>query len=323
MPLKRCRQSTVASAPKRTRHAYGRPNLGQPVGRTEAEYPPPAKLKASFLALPRELRDQIYHEIWRTKPPFEVALPAKGDPHSAAQVYGMCNDYHVFKIFYELLEAPSPMTIIPTKNKKSSARLSRTKIKPKRPVPWFIVSRQILHESMEQFNRQAAWGYITCSYGRKERQLAVWKPLYAKRYSGRISPKLLALGNAATLNMPNLLTMYVHGEMDANENPLNSVIFDRNAAELLRALGCGLAGTTSLKHLSIVLWANAWRGGASDHPIVVNLRLLSLLDLPNLQLLRLSSIGEMGMAMVGGERRMEFEAGELPTDEWRIVFTKR
>lgn len=343
MSLKRYRQLEVGSAPRRTRHAYGRmPDVGQPAGPTEAEYPPSENPSISYLALPRELRDQIYHEIWRKKLPFEVALPAKGDSLGGVEVYGMGDSYHFFKIFYELLETNSPTIKPSTKPQSFSAKSSRTRVKTKPPGPWFLTNKQTLHEAMEQFNRQAAWSYISSSYGRKERQLAVWKPLYTKRRSTRTGPKLLALRNASTIDMPNLLTMYVHGEMDANEIPITRLIFDRTTVELLQVLEPSLAGTMSLKSLSIALSANAWSAAASNHPVTIDLGPLLRLDLPNLQLLRLSvrhhhrfrgderlmaslrdSVSEMGRNMVGGERRMEFEAGELPTDAWRIVFTRR
>ncbi|KAF2832214.1 hypothetical protein CC86DRAFT_377418 [Ophiobolus disseminans] len=83
----------------------------------------------SFFELPRELRDQIYHEALEIGATFVVSLPfTRGPPYQFRVEYGECpNKCHD---------------------------------KPKsKDITWLFTNKQIFHEGSEQFQRNATWTY--------------------------------------------------------------------------------------------------------------------------------------------------------------------
>lgn len=84
-----------------------------------------------FLELPREIRDIVYHEIWRFKAPFQIFYRGT-----------------LYAVKYEAL-SPKIETVTP---------LQRTRARRSKPRnPWILANKQVLNEAIEQFQRKAIW----------------------------------------------------------------------------------------------------------------------------------------------------------------------
>ncbi|KAF1845848.1 uncharacterized protein K460DRAFT_366698 [Cucurbitaria berberidis CBS 394.84] len=237
-------------APKRTRSA-----------------PTPA---AFFATLPRELRDKIYHEIWKTKPPFEVTLG-----HNSIEDV----EAYIFKVVYESSARPQHEPEV----KPSSAVLAQKKTKP-----WYLASKRMLSEVMEQFNHQATWKFIAFHSNFKDRQPAVWRPPKARTRPTRQSPILLSLHGASSIDLSVDLELFLYSEIGSNERPQNSIIFYHTTISLLTAMRSALAGTTTLRHLSLVLIPTTWGETENSGPIDIVLGPLNHFDTPSLQSLQVT-----------------------------------
>lgn len=91
-----------------------------------------------FFPLPQELRDMIYHEIWKDKPAFLVRLP-----YDRSKPFRYC----YFAVSYNTVNVPyTDLSRPPTKSESAF---------------WFLTSRQMLAEAMNQFHRVAVWSYIS------------------------------------------------------------------------------------------------------------------------------------------------------------------
>ncbi|KAF1942707.1 hypothetical protein EJ02DRAFT_511483 [Clathrospora elynae] len=340
MPPKHRQQSATVSEPKRTRTASS--------GRTKTQIVA-TKPASPFFALPREIRDQIYHEIWRMKPPFEVALSHKGNYHNNPKEYVHLRDYHVFRITYENLEIIPGLLLEEQLGSCETSSLEElldsAKLQPNRSTsPWILASRQVLEEAMEQFNRQMSWTYVNYSTGRTNTPTLAWRSPRAKRANRqRKDPQLLAVENACHLILATQLTLNTLGEMDAKENAISRVMFDQKATELLHVLGQGTVGSKSLKRLHLEFEAcGPWCGEQLDDPIEVDLRHMESLDLPNLQALvvtvrfkesfrndaRLMSklgeeISQKCKALVGDEGKETCGISFAPDFQWNFTFTSR
>ncbi|KAF2015975.1 hypothetical protein BU24DRAFT_422291 [Aaosphaeria arxii CBS 175.79] len=109
----------IGSDPKRTRLRVARP---------------------SFFLLPRELRDQIYHEIWKTAAPSVVQI----------------NDY-TFDVDYECAKTRNSDDPIQPQDQPKSTNPKR-RGRPTRPrSPWFQASKQFMQEAIDQFHRRSHW----------------------------------------------------------------------------------------------------------------------------------------------------------------------
>lgn len=86
--------------------------------------------------LPREIRDLIYHELWRSKLPFTLIYKTSE-----------------FAISYELSSPSHGLRIaMPGLNRNRDSDI---------PAPWFLTSKQFLDEAMEQFHRGSTWTFLS------------------------------------------------------------------------------------------------------------------------------------------------------------------
>lgn len=338
MPLKRSRQAISASAPKRTRRTYGRPDPPEEVEDGTEALTAPRTLAHSFLTLPRELRDLIYHECWSSCSAFKAALPKKGSIVRVPKQPQYLEDFYIFNVQYNsCLEPMDP----PAVNSTLTFRETFATTKGKSPtLPWFLANKQVLSEALQQFNRLATWTHIILLPGDMEIiQLASWKLPVPSRRKTKYIPLLLALDNAHTIDMARSFTLYTHGEMDETEKPIHRIAFHASTTPLLKTLASSVASMPNLKHLHIRLEAHAWYGGASDLPIIVDLQPLGDLDVPNLRSLevlvhfnnsfqddaRLMSalkigVEKAGVEVIGANARKTWEVVACVPIKWRFEF---
>ncbi len=338
MPRKRLRQAeTTASTPKRARTTTRSKPTPKPTKSTQnskanvSVIPPRSTFATSFLLLPRELRDQIYHEAWLLKPAFEVALPELGNHHHSGQEHGPREYYHIFKISYPVIENPPPGCKLERNiHVNESNFITTSRSKPQPCTAWILASKQILYEAMLQFNQKATWTYSACHRGQKTRQLAAWRLLNANSRSSRISPILLALSNAANVHVPGQFVTRLYAAMDMGEAPFLNVELRMDALKLLHPLVSGISGTMALQRLSLQMHASTWWRGYEERHVMFMFKPLDSLYLPKLQVFKLTvtcndrffasqllmqglreGISVLGRNMLGGKAKEEVD---LPTE---------
>ena len=124
----------------------------------------------------------------------------------------------------------------------------------------------------------------------------------------------------------------------------NRVELDQWSTNMLHELRKGVTRATGLRHLSLKIVASAWRRGCAEHPVDVQLRLLSAFDLSNLHFLEFSiffhtdfwndqslmdgfkkSVDRVGKALLSGNvvRRLEsvFLTRSLKS-QWHLTYSR-
>ena len=247
-----------------------------------------------FFRLPRELRDQIYHDIWRRKPRFDVSLPDKGDHHIAGQYHGRKERYHMFQIVYQSIPTPLPQNKVVRYDSPIDYDAGQAAKKKDEeftnPAPWILTNKQILHEAMQQFTYQATWIYSVSNLGRSTQQLAAWRLPSTPRGAPRFSPILLALRNAAKIHFPTQFELSVFAVMGQKGAPFMKVDLSTTAKAILQHMKADLNGATSVNRLSLNLRATTWWTESRGFHVDVDLHGLHSLNLPNVRLLELSVI---------------------------------
>jgi len=130
MPLKR--RLTEGTNAAESRVAAGRNAATVSAKRRKVKNPGNISLPSTFLRLPREIRDLVYHEIWRTKLPFTIT-----------------NQNSEFMVEYEIPSIEGFQVTLPGLETRSR--------KWAYPAPWFLANKQILKEAIEQFQHKAKW----------------------------------------------------------------------------------------------------------------------------------------------------------------------
>lgn len=135
MPLKRKHPVEVDPSARGLRYKAKEPdrnikNLKAPrskCGKTSSSSN--AKPIFRFFDLPREIRDQAYDEIWRTKKSFITR-------------------YHAFQFYVEYEITADPYSLTPPQPGGAST------------PPWLVANKQLTQEAIEQFQRKATWVYL-------------------------------------------------------------------------------------------------------------------------------------------------------------------
>jgi hypothetical protein len=242
MPPKR-RPRTVSISARKPKRPRNGSSETQSTENTKHDLVP---ARPPLLAPPRELRDQIYHEVWKEKPPFEVVLPDKTTQRlTEGSVVHFDRKCHVFKISSGDCEEPS-----------EAASSPRTKTSKGTTPPWIFANRQILEEAMEQFNRQTSWNYVE----KRNREQTKDRTVIPSRISVSRSQSrrrqiqhLLALQNACAIKLSQAVKTSIFGKMDDKERPIHTMDCNAVSTELLQMIGSGIGGTTNLKRLHILL----------------------------------------------------------------------
>jgi hypothetical protein len=251
-----------------------------------------------FLSLPRELRDLIYHQIWSTRQPFELALPQKSDRPLAE------NDYFIFTVHYSLHGTP-------TKTNRQQRYQRQSHI-------WCLANKQVCNEAIDQFQREATWTLINISCLPESLYLGTWRKPASRGRAVRMGPVLLTPGGAFNIHLGKCIEMHTLGEMDSSEKPIHRIAFQQS--NLLQRLGSSLSGTANLRSLGLnmLLWSFP-PDSTTPYPVNIDLQLLQNLDVPNLQKLQFfiqynkgfasdqrlkskfrNSLSEVSIALIGG-----------------------
>ncbi|KAF2250813.1 hypothetical protein BU26DRAFT_562779 [Trematosphaeria pertusa] len=112
----------TASTPRAKMPARKRPRLHQRPTVSLSQLDPSPASSSLFFQLPRELRDQVYHEVWTTTPHLRQRYLRK---------------------FYSVTYG----------HRKPSAQ-------PVNTAAWLLASKQILLEGLAQFHRQSVWHFV-------------------------------------------------------------------------------------------------------------------------------------------------------------------
>ncbi len=98
-----------------------------------------------FLVLPREIRDQIYHEIWKQKVPFLIDFP---------------RDQYQFKVRYDDAEEPTDYSARPFGAERFWEDNEDDDVEIIHQPLWILANNQMLEEAMAQFHRKLTWTFV-------------------------------------------------------------------------------------------------------------------------------------------------------------------
>ncbi|KAF1915006.1 hypothetical protein BDU57DRAFT_596813 [Ampelomyces quisqualis] len=224
---------------------------------------PPEPPGFDFLSLPREIRNQVYHLVWATKRPFELALPQRTVDSRVEKCL------FVFKIAYAI-QGP----LIESKNPT---------ILPRHRRIWLLANKQICSEAIKQFQHVAVWSFI----GERSNSvgnalfLGVWKnPIY-RRKTARLGPHLLTPRCATTIDCGGF-SMSTMEEIDHSGKPNYPLSFAM-APRLLQRLDSSLAMATALRKLKIFLSVETCSRIPSNSATYVEFQTLRNVDVPSLR----------------------------------------
>jgi len=280
MAKRKADTTTTASASKRQRRSKNVASKSSDTGTTTqpsttAHSPAPT----SFFSLPRELRDQIYHEIWRTKAGFELALPELRGHHSGGF------DKQIVQVRYA-----KAMVVHRARNPQNKGRV------------WFLASKQLCAEAIQQFQRGAAWSFIGPGPCCIHRSPANWTAPYTRRANASLSPYMLTPSGATDVSINRPANMKTYAELDGRNKFVKRVeIYD---TRVLKQLVPSLAGSSGLKTLTLNINVETRWPADEQSAIEIDFKFLEDFDLPNLQLLRFSILYEDN-SFKGDERLME------------------
>ncbi|KAF2255348.1 hypothetical protein BU26DRAFT_559958 [Trematosphaeria pertusa] len=102
---------------------------------SHTSYPDLPSSTSRFFDLPREIRDQIYHELWTTSAPLPLS-------HKS---------FH-----YHIQYTPSPTPLLDPEHPHPRIATFTAPAPPFR-APWLLTNKQLLAESLEQLQRKGDW----------------------------------------------------------------------------------------------------------------------------------------------------------------------
>jgi hypothetical protein len=225
-----------------------------------------APAPTSLMGLPREMRDQIYHEVWNQKAAFDIALPGKQKQSTGPQLAKVQYDMG-YPLLYQGHE-PKPT--------------------PQRE-PWFLASKQLCVEAIEQFQRGATWIFIGC----RNNIAYFWTPpVYAGRWkappSRRAVPSLslylLTPDHATSITIEGPAEIESFFEVDSKENGVKYMSFTDTI--LMPALYSCLTDSIHLRNIDMFMKVADWQRVGTAVPTVVDFGKLQKLELPCLKQLR-------------------------------------
>jgi hypothetical protein len=241
----------------------------------------PAK---NFFDLPPELRCQVYHQIFVTKPPFQLKLPRSSDRRRCDR--GMSK----FNVQYALADPISnPIGALSTR--------------PKPPI-WFLACKQMCIEAIGQFQRGATWilSNIDSFTIPEGPQFSVWKNAASGR-TRRVGPFLLTPSDAQDIRLISGPLMHAFGEIDHRGKPFNRVTWGWDN-DVMQRLSSSVATSPNLRSLTvniITMSPNRWnsKGGPGNAPCKVDYKWLGNLELPQLQDLKIELLYDTAFATDG------------------------
>ncbi|KAF2644236.1 hypothetical protein P280DRAFT_477633 [Massarina eburnea CBS 473.64] len=250
--------------------------------------PAPATPSGSLFELPRELRDLIYHSVWLCQPAFPI-------------MYRSSKFFISYSVPYRSDPDPPP-----------HAFKSRTR---KHPRPWFLASKSLLLEAMEQFHRGA-----TARYTGEE---SIFPNSFARPNKLLVNPwkcNIFDLGSVRTIEQV---------EIAPNERDMVSIVevLPPDSGPL-RHRGNGVTGSPSVRILRLEICAiSHWQYLCTEpeRDIEIHFEVLEGLNLPSLNVVELEvsfdtegsghcgdetfteglkeGVKELGSFLVGGDAR--------------------
>lgn len=245
----------------------------------------------SFFSLPRELRDEVYNELWKNKPAFNVSF----GPYS-------------FKIYYFIeteAELRKPAQMNGGKRGWRSIVLN--------PL-WIYANGQLLQEAIEQFQRQCTWTSDVIAPDQQRHALLTTSTILANYKKSKF---MLSPWKARVLRVDKQQLQELH-ELDLYGNGRSFIsridLFDIGVP-CLKFLHATIPGNPQLKRLELEMTISTYSteqdGKASTK---IDLEALKALRVPTLRSVGLtvgftspSAGSEEGTALYG-KLREEFTA---------------
>ncbi|KAF2255456.1 hypothetical protein BU26DRAFT_156336 [Trematosphaeria pertusa] len=257
---------------------------------------------AFFALLPRELRDQIYHEIWAHKRPFYL-------------IYKETE----FVVEYSIrvgLRPPFPRLRCPNR--------------PLLPSPWFFANKQMLAEAITQFDRQSTWTFKRDNFSNNAPKKTPSRLLLNPWKTHTLDLGKLKVSEQAELQSNERTVTTLVQFIEPVPQPLRYRRMGFISSPNLRILKL---------ELSVSSYAPC---KDPNRPIEVDLRALTSLTLQSLNVVEMKvsfgnyfegddalkarlkdSIEALGPVLLGGQGRQSLEVGKEALEVvWRYRFTK-
>lgn len=286
-----------------------------PAKRSKSNPSPNSTTKSLFFALPRELRDQIFDEVWKD--------------HAGMVV--LYNGYP-FAVQYDESALSRPFVI-------STSATTKRQVKKMRKVPaspWIMANQQFMEEAIEQFQRRCTWT-SDCTNSEHLNQYAI------KMYN-RHSHFLLAPWKARALRLESnrLQELYVMDRTGRNLVSRVDVFEGFGDIARLKFLHFILPAKPELRRLEFDFkFFHAADAEIVGRQIEVDLKALRALHVPSLASVVLTvkfprdrgqhgyinakmreELSALGLMLIGGEGREEFHATQQKELAWRLDFTR-
>lgn len=266
----------------------------------------------SLLDLPRELRDQIYDEVFKAQEMFELSMPINAPSSMSIDSGFRTPNEHcstswkpAFQISY-----PSPVSTQPVNLQRGPQDLQ-----------WMRTNKQICHEAIELFQRQSTWSITREPLGNSS-MVGRWSNRTNRRRTTLIGPALFVPNDARNIIVPGPLLVTERCELNDRGKAAWFIYVDGGG--VLPCLSSRLTDSAKLQKLSLTLHTS-WRPLDSplDTPVKVSFGHLNRLIAPDLRKVEFAvqyhdsflarpdyilalegSISETGVDLVGGEGTM-------------------
>ncbi|KAF2832217.1 hypothetical protein CC86DRAFT_366083 [Ophiobolus disseminans] len=298
--------------------------------RSKSTSSPTSAQTSLFFTLPRELRDSVYHELWKTKDAFVVR-------------YGR----HEFKIYYgDAVEEDESEDLEILRGDIETVRLveeitgvdimKKRKRKSRNPpmAPWICASKQFLHETIEQFQRQCTWVSNYDGFDQVNE--------HEVKLSGRWSHFLLVPWMARTLRFESQRLQELFKMNTSGRTLISQIDLYDTYTPCLKFLSSIVPEKPQLRRLEIGFGFVSFGCEESiGAPIEVDLRPLRVLHVPSLvnvvftvDFEKVGSENEslvkkmreelsaLGMMLIGGVGSEKVEIAKPEEARWTFSFTK-
>lgn len=187
-----------------------------------------------LLLLPRELRNFIYHELW--KQPSQLTVPFCGIN---------------FYVTYTDAQHQGDQETEPSKNNKEKTNVT---------VPWLLCCRQVLYEGIEQLQRHSTWSF----YGYKDiptlEMHTISKPLLSP-FQGRKLQMMVKEGDGR-------VTGIIMDEIMTNKKTGTCLELKMPVQRNLHALGQALPAINKLRAMELRILISLRRNYPGSVPII-------------------------------------------------------
>lgn len=206
-----------------------------------------------FAVMPRELRDEIYDNLWRDLPAFHAGFMSGGIRH-------------LFHIVYE--DGSSNVPDYPSSIADKQA-------------PWFLANRQLMQEAMDQFYRNSTWVYMDKSAHISNDAIA-WFPTRPARFKSTLPRLSIEYATRIGLSLLNN-QMFGYREINGGGKPIACIQFKPKTLPNIRGLSTSMLHSPNLTNLSMFLKVNSSPREWSSLPPGLELKYLQDIYAPKLR----------------------------------------